>query len=75
MAIMPSKIMIKAEPNIAIVDILCDTLNCRFNLANASNTEDARESRCNLKCIVIQDGKCLNFEEMKECLTKSVNSS
>lgn len=62
MAMMPGELFIKSEPNTAIVDVLCITVDCKFNLVNASNTADDKEARCNLKCITIKDGKCKNYE-------------
>lgn len=62
MAILPTQLSIIAEPNTAIVDVLCNTVDCKFNLTNAANVGENREARCNLKSIIIQGGKCKNFE-------------
>lgn len=56
----PLEIILEFEP---IVKLVCENMNCQFNLANASNTSEGRQAACNLKQITIDNkGCCHNFE-------------
>lgn len=58
------EIFLEFEP---IVKLVCENLDCRFNLANDANVPERKEAACNLKQIIIgQLGICKNFEPIKK---------
>lgn len=65
MAILPHTmdIILEFEP---IVKLVCEAIDCQFNLMNAANEPDRRMAACNLKQISIGKGAiCQNYKSIK----------
>ena len=46
-----------------IVKLVCEAIDCQYNLVNAANIPERREAACNLKQITIgRSGACQNFK-------------
>lgn len=57
------EILLEIEP---IVKLVCEVVNCEFNLMNAANDENRKMKACNLKQITIGKGeRCQNFIPIK----------
>lgn len=60
----PLEIILEFEP---IIKLVCENVDCQFNLINAANNPDKRMAACNLKQILINSkGCCHNFKPLKE---------
>ena len=56
-------IILEFEP---IVKLVCEAIDCQFNLMNAANEPDRRMAACNLKQISIgRNAMCLNYKSIK----------
>lgn len=65
MAILPHTmdIILEFEP---IVKLVCESVDCQFNLLNAANEPDRRMAACNLKQITIgKSGICQSYRPLK----------
>jgi hypothetical protein len=67
MALLPSTIFFTAQPNDEIVSLVCNCVDCKFNLMNSVNSVDKQSLGCGLKYIIIdKDGSCkkMNLDDV-----------